>query len=246
MNRRRVAAGSPALVLSACLGLAAASCASVPSPTIEAPISLAAGTSTTPPATAPAVTVRTATPTPTEIVSSAPLPGPGGTCTASQLVLGTARSGFTFSTVFSRHAYLDQPLRNAGGACVLSVPAMIGVASATGPFQAVRANNIGYEVCVNSACHFVSPPSYAIRSGQSLTIGFGVSWWVGANDENGSPYPAPPCPGAVDDVTRVEFPLASGAITINLESAIPEAGSSVPWREVCASPDSISLTIKTE
>ena len=189
----------------------------------------------------------TATPSPTEIVSSAPLPSPGGTCSASQLVPGTATNGYTFSTALSRHVYLDQPLRNAGGACVLNVPAMIGVASATGPFQAVRVNNIGYPVCVNSACHYVSPPSYKIRPGQSLTIGFSVSWWTGGNDANGTPlYTAPPCPGAVRDVTRVEVPLASGAIVIDLESAVRIPESSVPWHEVCTARDSISLTITTE
>ncbi|HEY5435042.1 MAG TPA: hypothetical protein VIK13_07400 [Candidatus Limnocylindrales bacterium] len=169
--------------------------------------------------------------------SPTPLPNPGGTCSASQFVLGTATNGYTFGAAYWRHTYLDQRLRNAGGACVLNVPAMIGVASATGPFQAVRVNNVGYKVCGNSACHYVSPPSYKIRSGQSLTIGFDVSWWVGATDANGMPFETPPpCPGAVRDVTRVEVPLASGAITIDLETV---------WREVCAARDSISLTIKT-
>lgn len=247
MNRRRVAVGSPSLVLSFCIGLVVVSCTSMPLPTIEAPISPSAGASITPSATAPATTVRTAPPSPTEIASSAPLPSPGGTCSASEFVLGAARSGYTFSTVVSRHAYLDQPLRNAGGACVLNVPAMIGVASATGPLHAVRVNNIGYEVCVNNACNFVSPPSYRIRSGQSLTIGFSVSWWTGADDANGMPLDTPPpCPGAVEAVTRVEVPLASGAIMIDLEAAIREAGSSVPWHEVCAARDSIPLTITTE
>jgi hypothetical protein len=162
-------------------------------------------------------------------------------------VPGTARGGYTHSALLWQHAHLDQPLRNAGGACVLNVPAMIGVASATGPFQAVRVTNIGYEVCVNNACHYVSPPSYKIRPGQSLTIGFDVSWWVGATDVNGMPwYTPPPCPGAVRDVTRVEVPLASGAIMIDLETAIRVPESSVPWHEVCASRDSISLTITTE
>jgi hypothetical protein len=189
----------------------------------------------------------TSTAAPTTTASSAPLPSPGGTCSTGQFVPGTATNEYSNSTANYRHAHLDQPLRNAGGACVLNVPAMIGVASATGPFQAVRVDNIGYEVCVNNACHYVSPPSYKIRSGQSLTIGFDVSWWVGANDVNGMPLDtAPPCPGAVKDVTRVEVPLASGAIMIDLETAIRMPESSVPWHEVCASRDSISLTIKTE
>jgi len=178
----------------------------------------------------------TPTAAPTATGSPAPLPSPGGTCSAGQFVLGTATNGYTFGAAYWRHTYLDQRLRNAGGACVLNVPAMIGVASATGPFQAVRVNNVGYKVCGNSACHYVSPPSYKIRSGQSLTIGFDTSWWVGANDANGMPlYTAPPCPGAVKDVTRVEFPLASGAVMIDLGTV---------WREVCASPVSVSITVE--
>ena len=247
MNRRRVAAGSPALVLSFCVGLAAASCAPGPSPSIEASISPTAEASITPTPTAAAATARTDTPSPTEIETSAPLPSPGGTCSASQLVPGAATNGYTFSTIDYRHVHLDQPLRNAGGACVLNVPAMIGVASAVGPFQAVVVNNVGYEVCVNNACHFVSPPSYDIRAEQSLTIGFDVSWWDGGTDENGTALSTPPrCPGAVDDVTRVEVPLASGAIVIDLASAVRIPEASVPWHEVCTARDSISLTIEAK
>lgn len=188
----------------------------------------------------------TPTPSPTEIASSAPLPNPGGTCSASQFVVGTATSGYSFSTALTRHAYLNQPLRNAGGSCVLAVPAMIGLGSATGPFLAVRVNNVGYEVCVNNACHYLSPPSYTIRSGQSLTLGLSVSWWVGANDANGIPlYTPPPCPGVVKDVTHVEIPLASGTLLVDLETSIHEAGSSIPWRQVCSSTDSIPVTITT-
>lgn len=199
-----------------------------------------------PSALAPAATVPAATPGPTDSTSSEPLPSPGGTCTASQLVPGTATNGYTFGAVGYRHAVLEQPVRNVGGACVLSVPAMIGLASASGPFRAVRVDNIGHEVCANGACHYVSPPSYRIRPGQSLTVGFSVSWWVGANDASGTPLStAPPCPGSVTDVTRVEVPLASGAMTIDLEAAVRIPESSVPWPVVCAARDSIPLTITT-
>jgi hypothetical protein len=181
------------------------------------------------------------------MASPAPLPSPGGTCSASQLVPGTATNGYPYSAVGWRHVHLDQPLHNDGRACVLNVPDKIGVASATGSFQAVRVNNIGYEVCVNDACHYASPPSYKIRAGQSLTIGFDVSWWAGTDDANGMSLPtAPPCRGAVNDVTRVEVPLASGAITIDLETAVRMPESSVPWHEVCAARDRIPLTITTE
>ena len=47
-------------------------------------------------------------------------------------------------------------------------------------------------------------------------------------------------------MTRVEIPLASGALTIDLETAIRIPESSVPWQEVCAGRDSIPLSITTE
>ncbi len=173
------------------------------------------------------------------------LPSSGGTCSADQLVVGSATSGFTFGALFYRHAVFTQTVRNAGGDCVLGVPKVIGVATAGGPLVAVSASNTGNEVCVNSACHFVTPATYAIRSGQSFEIEFSVSWWVGANDANGTPvYTAPPCVGGVTDVSRVAFPVASGAIAIDLEAASQQAGASVPWRQVCSSPMSISFEIK--
>ncbi len=65
---------------------------------------------------------------------------------------GTATNEYTFSVLEYRHVDVEQRARNAGGACVLNVPAMIGVALATGPFRAatgpfrtVRVDNIGYQ-----------------------------------------------------------------------------------------------------
>lgn len=127
----------------------------------------------------------------------------------------------------------------------MSVPKAIGVASTAGPLQIVSVNDSGNEVCVGSACHYVTPPSYKFGSGQTFEIDFSVSWWIGANDQNGNPlFTAPPCVGAVGDVTRAEFPVASGVVAIDLENAVQEAGSSVPWHAVCASPSSISFEIR--
>lgn len=177
---------------------------------------------------------------------SGSLPSSGGTCSADQLVVGSATSGFTFGALNYRHAVFTQTVRNAGGDCVLGVPKVIGVATAGGPLVAVSANNTGNEVCVNSACHFVTPPTYAIRSGQSFEIDFSVSWFASATDGNGTPlFSAPPCVGEVTDVARVAFPVASGAITIDLDAASQQAGASVPWHQVCSSPMSISFEIKT-
>lgn len=176
---------------------------------------------------------------------SSSLPGAGGTCSADQLVVGSATGGFTFGALFYRHATFTQVVRNDGGDCVLGVPKVIGVATVGGPLVAVSANNTGNEVCGNSACHFVTPKTYAIRTGQSFEIEFSVSWRVGANDANGTPlFSAPPCVGGVTDVSRVAFPVASGAIAIDLEAASQEAGASVPWHQVCSSPTSISFEIK--
>jgi hypothetical protein len=159
--------------------------------------------------------------------------------------VGSATSGFTFGAAYYRHAVFTQPVRNAGGDCVLGVPKVIGVATAGGPLVAVSANNTGNEVCANSACHYVIPATYAIRSGQTFEIEFSVSWFAGANDANGTPlYSAPPCAGEVTDVARVAFPVASGAVAIDLEAASQQAGASVPWRQVCSSPMSISFEIK--
>jgi hypothetical protein len=187
-----------------------------------------------------------ASPVPTSMLSPVALPNPGGTCTASQFVLGTAQAGYTFSVINYRHAYFLQPLRNLGSGCVLSVPKVIGVASLGEPLQAVTVNNIGNEVCVNTSCHYVTPPTYTIRPGQTLDLYFNVSWFEGATDENGTPLDTPPpCVGEVKDVSSVSFPVAIGSILIDLEAAT-QAGSSVPWRAICSSPTNISFEIKAK
>jgi len=97
------------------------------------------------------------------------------------------------------------------------------VAAATGPFHSVQVRNAG------------TATSWKIKSGQSLSIVIGDSWWVGVRDGNGSlVFSAPPCAGPIRDVTRVELPLASGSIQID---------SPTVWREVCSSPASVSLTV---
>ena len=229
--------GAPALVLRV-TAEPAPTCVSIPSggcpgPSVTAQDVLWAGD--------PGTTSPSSPPSP----PSSSLPSSGGTCSADQLVLGTATSGFTYSVLNYRHALFTQVVRNAGGDCVLGVPKVIGAATASGPLVAVSVNNTGNEVCVNSACHYVTPATYAIRSGQTFEIEFSVSWFVGANDANGTPlYTAPPCVGEVTDVARVAFPVASGAIAIDLEAASQQAGASVPWHQVCSSPMSISFEIK--
>ena len=229
--------GAPALVLRVAAE-PAPTCVSIPSggcpgPSVTVKDVLWAGD--------PATTAPSSPPSP----PSSSLPSSGGTCSADQLITGSATSGFTFGALNYRHAYLTQVVRNAGGDCVLGVPKVIGVATAGGPLVAVSVNNTGNEVCVNSACHYVTPATYPLRSGQSFEIDFSVSWFASVTDGNGSPlYSAPPCVGGVTYVSRVAFPVASGAIAIDLEAASQQAGASVPWHQVCSSPMSISFEIK--
>jgi hypothetical protein len=145
---------------------------------------------------------------------------PGGTCSASQFVLGTSHYDYGYGTAGSTVEFVTQPLRNAGGDCVLRLPTMIGVASATGPFEAVSVENAG-----------TATTSFKIRSGQSLSVVIGAWWPV-----NKQPDPANPCAGAINNVTRAEFPLASGSIDID---------SGTTFFEVCPSPATMSVAVKS-
>ena len=91
----------------------------VPSPAtaIPAPSSMASTPSTqasTSPSPSSTEVASTPTPTSTEAASPAPLPNPGGTCSASQFVLGT--SSYDYGYGLLRSEYVTQPLRNTGGA----------------------------------------------------------------------------------------------------------------------------------
>jgi hypothetical protein len=176
----------------------------------------------------------TVAPTQSATPSPVPLPSVGGTCTSSQLVPGTTTSAYGFSTVVSRKVEVTQSVRNAGPGCELAVPTMIGVAPAAGSFVPIGVNNVGNEVCVQGTCHYVAPPTYEIGSGQSLSIDLDASWLLSLVDENALPGSTPPpCPGRIQDVTRVAFPLAAGSLEIDFETA---------WQVVCSS-DLISLSV---
>lgn len=165
-------------------------------------------------------------PGPTEIASSAQLPNPGGTCSASQFVLGTPTYAYGFGTLGSTVVFVTVPLRNTGASCVLNLPAIIGVAAATGPFRSVPVIRPG------------PVTAWASESGQSLPMVIGASWWVGVRDESGNAVgSAPPCADPVFDVTRVELPFASGSTVIDLPTT---------WHEVCSSPASVSITLETK
>jgi hypothetical protein len=165
-------------------------------------------------------------PTPTAIPSSTLLPNPGGTCSASQFALGTPTYSYGYGTLGSKVMFVTVPLRNTGASCVLNLPAVIGVAAATGPFQSVPVIRPG------------PVTSWASESGQSLPMVIGAWWWVGVRDESGNAVlSAPPCADPIFDVMRVEFPFALGSTMIDLPAA---------WDEVCSSPASLSVALETK
>ena len=153
---------------------------------------------------------------------SSPLPSAGGTCASGQFVLGRATSGYSFSTAGTRAVDVVQPVRNTGRACVLRLPAMVGVASATGPFRPLPVLGGG------------DAASFDIAAGQSLSLVVRGWWWTGWTSDTGQTPPPPPCANPVSEVTRIEFPLASGTIEIDFETA---------WREVCTEPVSASVSV---
>jgi hypothetical protein len=157
--------------------------------------------------------------------SPSPVPSADGACSADQFGLGSATSAYGFGTLGTTSITVTQPLRNAGGNCVLDLPGTIRVASATGTFQAVSLVDAGAATSIN------------VRSGQSLSVELRAWWSLAIAPSGGTPLPAPPCADPINDVSRVEIPLRSGSIEIDLD---------INWHEVCTSPASVSLTFVTE
>jgi hypothetical protein len=169
-----------------------------------------------------AATLPTPSASPTEVASSDPLPNPGGTCSASQMVLETPTWGYGYGTVGTTVVFGTLPLRNVGGACVMQLPTVIGVGAASGPLHAVAVRNT-----LGTATSWGSGP------GQSLPIMLSASWPVGGQ----TAFSAPPCADPIYDISRIEIPLASGAIELDLP---------IDLREVCTSPPSVSMTFETK
>jgi hypothetical protein len=129
------------------------------------------------------------------------------------------------SSIMSRAVDVWQPLRNTGGRCVLRLPTVIAVASATGPFRLVPVRNGG------------NASSFDIKSGASLNLAL-RGWWFngwGTSDTGATSPPPPPCADPIADVTRIEFPFASGYLEIAFDT---------PWHEVCLDPPSASVTVR--
>ena len=103
----------------------------------------------------------------------------------------------------------------------MALPAVIGVAAASGPFHAVAMGNNG------------TATSWASGAGDKMQIMLSASWRVGGQTQSS----VPPCTDPIDDVTRLEIPLATGTL---------ELDSPIALHEVCTSPASLSMTFETK
>ena len=167
-----------------------------------------------PPSSRPAAT---ATLSPTDAPQTV-LPNPGGTCSADRFVItAPATVTYGFGTAFTTSVYVRQPLRNTGGACVIRLPAKVGVTGPDGRVAVVSAVNAG------------NATSFKINAGQTLAIELGA-WWPLPNAPDAATWCRDPVPG----VTRASFPLATGVIVFDL---------GVTVREACPSPASMSVTV---
>jgi hypothetical protein len=179
-----------------------------------------AGGSASAPASASSVPAISPTETGTASATSSPS-GSAQACSAKQLALGKVTIAPGYGTLGTSSVYVTQPVRNAGGECLFTVPNTIRVASAAGQFQTVAASNAGTEV------------AFTIPSGKSVSIVLGAWWWV-PGLLSGTDMSAPPCAGALSDVSRVSIQLASDSLEVDLGTV---------WREVCTSPATVSITV---
>jgi hypothetical protein len=165
---------------------------------------------------------------PTEIASSAGLPNPGGTCAASDFVLGTPTYSKAngFPTLGSTVVFATVPVRNTGASCVLALPRVLGVAGQTGPFRAAPVSMAG------------PVTSWASGAGESLPLVISATWSLAVRDSNGNAAgPGGWCEDPLVDVTRLQFPFASGSAVIDLPTT---------WLEVCLSSPSLAVTFETK
>lgn len=154
---------------------------------------------------------------------SVSLPPPGGTCAAENFVLGTpVDDGPGYPTLGSSDDFVRLPLRNEGEECFLNLPATIGVASATGPFEPVNVLNAGLAT------------AFSVPVAGNVQIVLGDSWPTGSG---AGAFTLPPCPDPIEDVSRIELPFASGSLQIDVPSV---------WPEACPEPASVSMTFVTK
>jgi hypothetical protein len=153
------------------------------------------------------------------VEATAPLPGAGGTCSAIDFAVGVATSNYAMSTAVSRALDIDQPLRNTGPDCVLRLPSIVAVAAASGPFQPV------------SVWPVADAPTFTVRSGASVSLWL-RAWWLEPSPTDAPS--APVCRQSLQDVTRLEFPMAFGSIEMHWDITVPE---------VCSAPTRLSAGV---
>ncbi len=128
-----------------------------------------------------------------------------------------------FGPVDTNVVDLTQPMRNAGGSCLLVLPTVIGVTSAIQPPGPINVT--------------VSPPaSIEVRAGMTLTLGLVAKWPVAFFTAPTSPPAGSRCNDPINQVIGVAIPLASGAINLDLNPV---------WLQVCPSPASVGLGMTT-
>ena len=184
-------------------------------PTPSAPPPAASTLATPSPISSPGAATPLQTPAPTDQA----LANPGGTCTAAQLTSGEATEEGEPGAVMTQHVLVFAQLRNAGAACVLAQPKVIGLAADGGQIVAYNAPSLGELVVVGNSGHYVYPTSYPIRAGESFRIDINAYWWFAPS---GSPTRPPefPCGDVLTKISRAEVPLASGALHLTWNSAI--------------------------
>jgi hypothetical protein len=212
------------------LGLAVVACTPVTVPTIEAPTPPPAATALAAPSLSGSPVAAAASPAPAPTDQA--LPNPGGTCTAAQFTSGEAVLVGQPGAVMTEHVLVFEELRNAGPACVLAQPKIIGLAAGSGPFKAFAAPSLGQVVYVGNAGHYVYPASYPIRAGQSFRIDINAYWWFAPGPSAETRPPEFPCHDPIAAIDRAEIPLASGIFQIAWNQ---------PFAEVCTTPPSVSI-----
>jgi hypothetical protein len=212
--------------LAIALALIASGC-STPAPTATG----ASSPNPSPVAVASPPAATPATVEPTARRDDLDLPDPGGTCSAAQLALSPSTSAFDFSTLGSEAATVEVSVNNRGAACDLSVPKVIGVASADGPFTAITVTNIGNAACVKQTCRYVALPSYRIKARGAAAIRLHANWPM----EIEGLWTPDPCQGSIAGVARAEVPLAVGQL---------EFGWSTVFKSVCPSRKTIDISVE--
>jgi len=166
--------------------------------------------------------VAGATPSSTTAVvpspSSSDAENPGGTCHGSQFDLGDATNYWFFTTYLSQKNGVSQAYLNAGPACVLVLPTTLFVA-----------RNGGAPVPVAAA--IVDKTTFMLKAGEHGSIELTATWSTGNVEPGQTPEP---CDGAVQGVRQAQVPVAEGRLVIDL---------GVTWREVCATPASLTITL---